>query len=142
MKTDFKQINAAALSSINAVLNRWLPGGKMHGHEYQAINPTRTDSKLGSFSINTNTGAWADFACDDKGGDLVALVAYLDGVKQGEAAKRLAEFLGLQLEKPDPAKRATSDSKQGGNTITSPETSKPAWRALLPVPDSVTHQSG
>ena len=70
-----------------------------------------------------------------KVGDMVALVAYLEGVKQGEAAKRLAEFLGLQLEKPDPAKRATSDSKQGGNTITSPETSKPAWRALLPVPD-------
>jgi hypothetical protein len=135
MKTDFKRINAAALSSIDAVLNRWLPGGKMHGHEYQAINPTRSDSKMGSFSINYNTGAWADFACDDKGGDLVALVAYLDTVKQGEAAKRLAEFLGLQPEKTDPAKRATSDSKQGGNTITSPEASKPAWRALLPVPD-------
>lgn len=135
MKTNFKQINAAALSSIDAVLNRWLPGGKMHGHEYQAINPTRTDSKLGSFSINCNTGAWADFASDDKGGDLVALVAYLEGVKQGEAAKRLAEFLGLQLEKTDPAKRAASDSKGVGNTITPPEASKPAWRALLPVPD-------
>lgn len=135
MKTDFQRINAAALSSIDAVLNRWLPGGKMHGHEYQAINPTRTDSKLGSFSINCNTGAWADFASDDKGGDLVALVAYLEGVKQGEAAKRLAEFLGLQPEKTDPAKRATSDPKRAGDTITPPEASKPAWRALLPVPD-------
>jgi len=125
MKTDFKRINAAALSSIDAVLNRWLPGGKMHGHEYQAINPTRPDSKLGSFSINCTSGAWADFASDDKGGDLVALVAYLDGVKQGEAAKRLAEFLGLQLEKTDPAERATSDSKQGGNTIPQPNQTNP-----------------
>ena len=135
MKTDFKRINAAALSSIEGILSRWLPGGKRNGHEYQAINPTRPDSKLGSFSINCNTGAWADFASDDKGGDLVALVAYLDGVKQGEAAKRLAEFLGMAVEKTDPAKRATSDSKQGGNTITPTQSSKPAWRALLPVPD-------
>jgi len=132
---NIKQVAAAALSSIDAVLNRWLPGGKRNGHEYQAINPTRPDSKLGSFSINCNTGAWADFASDDKGGDLVALVAYLEGSKQGAAAKRLAEFLGMAAEKTDPAKRATSDSKQGGNTITPTQSSKPAWRALLPVPD-------
>src|SRR3989338_3194780 len=104
---NIKQVAAAALASIERILSRWLPDGKQRGHEYVVCNPTRSDSKLGSFSINCNTGAWADFASDDKGGDLVALVAYLDGVKQGEAAKRLAEFLGLQLEKSDPAKRAT-----------------------------------
>ena len=117
MKTDFKRINTAALSRIESILSRWLPDGKRNGHEYVVRNPTRPDSKLGSFSINCNTGAWADFASDDKGGDLVALVAYLEGSKQGEAAHLLAEFLGLQLEKTDPAKRAASDSKQGGDTI-------------------------
>lgn len=61
-------------------------------------------------------------------------MAYLDGVKQGEAAKRLAEF-GLQPEKIDPAKRATSDQKQVGDTVTSPDAKKPAWRGVLPVPD-------
>lgn len=135
MSAPIKQVAAAALSSIDAVLARWLPDGKTHGHEYQAINPTRSDSKLGSFSINRSSGAWADFASDDKGGDLVALVAYLDGVKQGEAAKRLAEFLGLQPEKTDPAKRSTSARKQAGEATTSPQSSKPVWRALLPVPD-------
>ncbi len=134
MKTDFKKINVAALSSIEGILSRWLPGGKRHGHEYQAINPTRPDSKLGSFSINLNTGAWADFASDDKGGDLVALVAYLEGVKQGEAAKKLAEFLGLTVGKSAPSKRATSGTKQAGNAAAPPQTSKPVWRALLPVP--------
>lgn len=134
MKTDFKRINAAALSNIERILSHWLPDGKRQGHEYVARNPTRSDSKLGSFSINLNTGAWADFASDDKGGDLVALVAYLEGSKQGEAAKRLAEFLGLTVEKNEPPKRATSDSKRGGNTITTPQQNKPAWRALLPVP--------
>lgn len=120
-----KQVAAAALASIERILARWLPDGKMHGHEYQAINPTRTDSKLGSFSINCNTGAWSDFATDDKGGDLVALVAYIEGVKQGEAAKTLAAFLGMDMEKSDAPKRATSARKARGNTITSPAQSKP-----------------
>ncbi len=135
MKTDFKRINAAALSSIENVLTSWLPGGKRHGHEYVVRNPTRSDSKLGSFSINLNTGAWADFAGNDKGGDLVALVAYLDGVKQGEAAKLLGEFLGMVTEKRDPPKRATSDQKRAGDTTASPKAGKPQWDTLLPVPD-------
>jgi len=134
MKTDFKRINAAALSSIERILSHWLPGGKRNGHEYQAINPTRSDSKLGSFSINLNTGAWADFASDDKGGDLVALVAYLEGSKQSDAAKRLAEFLGMASEKTAPPKRATSAPKNAGSAITPPKANKAAWRALLPVP--------
>lgn len=135
MKTDFKRINAVALSSIESILSHWLPGGKRNGHEYQAINPTRSDSKLGSFSINLGTGAWSDFATGDKGGDLVALVAYLEGMKQSDAAKRLAEFLGMVVDKSDPSQRATSGVKKPGNTITQPQGNRPAWRALLPVPD-------
>ena len=92
---DFKTTAAAALAAADAVLSHWLPDGKHNGHEYQALNPTRTDSRPGSFSINTSTGQWADFATDDNGGDLIALVAYLDGCNQGEAESRLAEFLGL-----------------------------------------------
>ncbi len=95
MKADFKRINTAALSSIENVLTSWLPGGKRHGHEYVVRNPTRSDSKLGSFSINLNTGAWADFASSDKGAALVALVAYLDGVKRERAESRLGANGGL-----------------------------------------------
>lgn len=87
MKNDIKCIALSALSSIDRVLDRWAPGGKRQGHEYLPTNPTRSDSKAGSFSINLNTGAWSDFATGDKGGDLVALVAYLEGIKLGEAAK-------------------------------------------------------
>jgi putative DNA primase/helicase len=133
--TNIKKVAGAALSSIERIMSRWLPDGKRHGHEYRVLNPTRADSKLGSFSINLNTGAWADFASDDKGGDLVALVAYLEGVKQGEAAKLLAEFLGMAMEKPDPAKRATSNQKKAGDTTAPPKAEKPQWTTLLPVPD-------
>lgn len=130
----FSAIHAAALANLEAVLNRWAPGGKRQGHEYLAINPTRADARPGSFSINTHTGAWADFATDDKGGDLVALVAYLDGVKQGEAARRLATFLGLPAD--DPPESPTSARKPAVEPMP-PATAKKLteWRPLLPVPD-------
>lgn len=134
MGLNFDAIKAAALSSIESVLNRWAPGGKRQGREYLPLNPRRSDSKPGSFSINLDSGAWSDFATGDKGGDLVALVAYLDGVKQSEAAERLAEFLGLNLEKTGLPKRATINRKGVADTKPSTQTQSPAWRALLPVP--------
>lgn len=130
-----KQVAAAALASIEAVLSSWLPGGKRNGHEYLAVNPTRSDSKPGSFSINCNSGAWSDFATSDKGGDLVALVAYLEGVKQGEAAQRLAVFLGMSTEKADSQKRTTGAHKPRGDTAIQPKADQPEWAALQPVPD-------
>lgn len=143
---NIKQVAATALSNIERILSHWLPGGKTHGAEYQAINPTRIDSKLGSFSINLNTGAWSDFATEDKGGDLVALVAYIEGVKQGEAAKMLASFLGMTTEKPGTQKRATGAQKAGGDTPTQSAQRKPpiapakaaaadADVCVMPIPD-------
>jgi putative DNA primase/helicase len=85
-----------ALARAEAVLSRWLPDGKRQGPEWLALNPTRADDQPGSFSVNTETGAWADFATGDQGRDLVSLVRYLDGLEtQGEAARRLAEALGI-----------------------------------------------
>ena len=131
---NIKQIAQAALSSIDSVLNHWCAGGKRQGHEYLTLNPTRSDSKAGSFSINLNTGAWADFATSDKGGDLVALVAYIEGIKQGEAAKRLAAFLGINAEKTDAQKRATSSQNNGGKANVSSQKDAAEWVAVLPVP--------
>ncbi len=129
MSASIKTIAASALSSIDAVLNRWLPEGKRQGHEYLPTNPTRSDSKSGSFSINLNTGAWSDFATGDKGGDLVALVAYLEGIKQGEAAKLLAEYLGIKTDKADLNKRVT--------TARSTERKAADWECMQPVPNKV-----
>ena len=94
-RMDFRAVAAAALTSVDSVLRHWLPDGRRDGHEYKALNPTRSDNRRGSFSINVNSGAWADFATGDKGGDLVSLVAYLDGTNQGTAGERLSNFLGL-----------------------------------------------
>ena len=61
---DFGRINAAALGRFDAVMNHLrLGGGKMNGAEYLPLNPKRDDRKPGSFSINRDSGQWADFAC-------------------------------------------------------------------------------
>ena len=92
-----------------------MPGGKMEGREYVVRNPTRTDQELGSFKINLETGAWADFATSDRGGDLVSLYAYLRGLGQVEAARQLKNDLGLT----------------GGNVHGEPGGQ---WKPVLPIP--------
>jgi hypothetical protein len=92
---DFDAINRAALPALPAILTRLIPGGKIIGGEYVARNPTRADRHAGSFKINVHSGRWADFATGDKGGDIVSLVAYLEGVNQGKAACLLASMLGM-----------------------------------------------
>lgn len=94
-KIDFTRINAAALASFPAVLARILPSGKQAHREWIALNPRRADRRPGSFKVNRYNGKWCDFATGDKGGDPVSLVAYVEGVSQAEAARRLAKMLGL-----------------------------------------------
>jgi len=72
----------------------------MQGCEYKARNPTRDDGSVGSFSINTNTGVWSDFATGDGGRDAISLWAYCRNLKQGEAAKQLAEAIGHRQGEP------------------------------------------
>lgn len=95
---DFAKVNRAALASLPVVLGRLLPGGHIEGREYTARNPTRADHRPGSFRINVVTGRWSDFATGDKGGDPVSLVAYVEGVGQGKAARLLSRMLGLENE--------------------------------------------
>jgi hypothetical protein len=97
---DFAAINRAGLAFLGSVLWRLAPGGKVVAGEYIARNPTRADTRPGSFKVrflDPRAGAWADFATGDKGGDVVSLVAYIEGVSQAEAARRLARMLGLDV---------------------------------------------
>jgi hypothetical protein len=95
---NFAAINRAALACLGPVLWRLAPGGKVISGEYIARNPTRADTRAGSFKVRflgPRAGAWADFATGDRGGDVVSLTAYIDGLPQSEAARRLARMLGL-----------------------------------------------
>nr|WP_243444148.1 hypothetical protein [Acetobacter persici] len=80
-----------------SAIGECLPDGRRLGHEWVCRNPRRGDRKPGSFSVNLNTGRWADFAeADARGGDVISLAAYLAGVTQYEAALELAKMLGLK----------------------------------------------
>ena len=57
-----------------------LPGGKWQSSEYIVLNPTRSDSKAGSFSINGSNGKWSDFAVGEAGNDLIGLTAYVKSI--------------------------------------------------------------
>jgi hypothetical protein len=87
-----------ALRALPVILLRWLPDGKRQGREFVAKNPTRADRTPGSFRINVVTGKWSDFATGDRGGDPVSLAAYLFDLTQVEAARRVADMLGVNAE--------------------------------------------
>lgn len=90
----FADLNKSALPYLPAILSRILPGGKVMGREYLALNPRRPDSHLGSFKINLMTGRWADFAVRASGSDVTSLVAYLFGLSQTDAARRIMQMIG------------------------------------------------
>lgn len=96
----FARINAAAAAIGPSLVKSWLPGGRQHRDEYVVRNPARNDHKAGSFSINLRTGQFYDFASGDKGGDFIALYAFLFNVGQGVAARELAALLGLDTSAP------------------------------------------
>lgn len=92
----FEEVKAAAKPALRAIVERWLPGGRCEGHEYVALNPTRSDQKLGSFKVNLNSGQWCDFATGDKGGDIISLAAYLRGISRKDALYKVADMLGVR----------------------------------------------
>lgn len=91
---DFQKLNKKLLANSRQHLQRWLPHGVFRGSEYVSRNPKRDDKNFGSFSINSETGRWADFAVDVSGGDLISLFAYLNDLSQTTAAKNLKRQIG------------------------------------------------
>ena len=123
-KIQFDEINAAALTQAQALLALWLPDGQVVGHEFVCRNPTRADNAAGSFKINLSNGRWSDFATGDAGGDLISLYAYIFNVKQGEAAKAIAEAMHLNISDPVSAVPASIQPKPSS-----------AWEWMAVVPD-------
>jgi hypothetical protein len=128
---DFAAINQAGLRNSRLLLQDLIPGGKFRSLEYVARNPRRNDQNPGSFSINYKTGVWKDFATQDGGADFISLVAYLRGSGQGEAARELAEKLGV----PMPKLNGSPLLKAGPQTLSSDEAKPSAAPKILPWGD-------
>jgi hypothetical protein len=97
-RIDFETIRSVSQRNALAICRRVIPGGKVIGAEYVVCNPKRTDKRPGSFKVNISNGKWSDFATGERGGDLIALVAWRYDITQAEAARRLASLLLLQAE--------------------------------------------
>ena len=89
----FEEVKRSALANIEWLLPQWLPGGRWRRQEYVVRNPRRNDTRAGSFKINKATGKWADFATDDRGGDLISLNAYLSDISQRQSALAIKRLL-------------------------------------------------
>lgn len=125
---DIQTIAAQALAHIEAICTRWLPDGKKAGHEWEIGDRHGTPGKSLKVHLSGNkAGMWADFSTGDKGGDLVSLAAFIDGVSQGDAARRLAEFMGLSVD-PEPRRKQTAPQAMPA------QAPAPEWRPILPVP--------
>lgn len=123
---DFEGLAAALLAEARLLVPSWLPGGSMRGHEYICANLHGGQGK--SFSVNLDNGKWADFANDGlKGGDLISLYAAIEDIKQGDAAKRLAEKIGYNL-KGDQPKAAAQSAKASRVGIPPAGTPAPGMR--------------
>lgn len=108
---DFAAIAAAALQHADVLVPQWLPGGKRVGHEYQCGD--LAGGAGDSCSVNLTSGAWADFATDDRGGDLISLYAAVRGIKQGPAARELARQLGIEIPAGGRPRSATRPRPEG-----------------------------
>ncbi len=90
----FADLASALLDRIEMLVPAWLPGGHRRGPEY--VCGSLQGGSGSSCSINMVTGQWADFASDEKGGDLVSLYAACHGLTMGKAALKVARDEGLE----------------------------------------------
>lgn len=109
---DFDRIKGIALSNIEMVLHRWLPGGKAVRGEYLCASIRGGAGESCSTSISKGTGG--DFAGDERWGDPIDMVATIEGISQGEAAKKLEAFLGITegTPTPPPIQKQTEEEKR------------------------------
>lgn len=139
---DFADLSAALLRDAASLVPSWLPGGRKAGSEYVCADLSGGRGR--SFSVNLKSGAWADFAGEDRGGDLISLYAAIHGLNNGQAARELMRQMGWA----DAALPSRSAARQHHADDPRPEpppdfdspAGKPAgkrksmWKAIVPVP--------
>lgn len=149
---DFTRLASALLDRADSLVPDWLPGGKRNGAEWECAD--LSGGKGTSLRVNLHTGKWADFATDDKGGDLISLYAAIHNIDNGTAARQLMEMLGWaqpQQRQATPAHRAqpapASSRGQGADQAQDERPEPPAddddkakprttWTPIVPVPES------
>lgn len=132
---NFAALDEALLRQAASLVEQWLPGGVQRGHEY--VCGSLSGGAGTSCSINLNTGAWADFAGDDRGKGLTALYAAIHNLGPGEAAIELARAHGLEdvagvMKKSGEAVVVRAPPPPPAKVDKGPQE---VWATQLPVPD-------
>jgi twinkle protein len=93
---DFRKVEAEALPRLEGVLRALFPNGRRDGSEFRigSLAGEKGDS-LGIRISGEKAGVWADFATGDSGCGLIGLVAASRGTTRTEAARLLADMLGI-----------------------------------------------
>lgn len=135
-KIDFKALASTLLDMAETEVPKWLPGGRMDGHEYKCDNLSGGEGR--SCSVNLNTGAWADFAThgEQQGRDLISLYAAIHGMEQLEAARELVADLNLTNCVVLAPVRAPEAAKPTGNDKAPFKGDKGEFTSLVPVPST------
>lgn len=149
-RIDFAALAGALLDRADRLVPEWLRDGTRRGHEWVCAGLHGGAGE--SLSVNLTNGRWADFATDDRGGDLVSLYAAIHGLNNGQAARQLMQALGWQvspaptgpLQRPAgvPAPQPSAavdaagaaDPASGAAAGDRPAPRRSLWRAVVPVP--------
>jgi DNA primase len=82
---------------FNDVLNGQLGKATKGGwHGWDGLCPFHNDRKAGSFSVNTQTGAFKCFSCGTSGGDIISFHQQVNRVSFMEAINQLWEALSCK----------------------------------------------
>jgi len=139
---DIGRIAQAALAQASTLLPNWLADGRWDGVEWRCGD--LSGAKGSSFACNSKTGRWSDFASGESGGDLVSLYAAIHRLRQGEAAREVAEQIGMDTGDATSSRRppvppgtpkTASSHEDAGPAVVGDSKARTDWTPVLPVPD-------
>lgn len=96
-RPDYAAINRAAARRAADVCCRLLPDGARRGMDWVCGDLSGAEGRSLRVRLEgERAGAWMDHATGERGGDFVSLAAAVAKVPQSEAARRLADMLGME----------------------------------------------
>lgn len=133
----FDALARELLGRAESLCEQWLPGGVKRGHEY--VCGSVRGGEGSSCSINLTTGKWADFASNEKGGDLISLYAAGNDMDNGAAAIAIARDYGLEdIAGIQPVREGAAAPRTAPKPLPPPKVERPkndeGWETVTPVP--------
>jgi hypothetical protein len=110
-KSQTKKLNQKLLLQAERLLKDWLPAGRRVRDEW--VLGSLANEPGNSLKINMKTGMWADFAENQKGGDLISLYAAREKIPYTVAAERLAQSYVEAAITPVPDNAASPSLRRG-----------------------------